>query len=153
MPNATPFQARPATPDDEDAVLLLLEELFAAPGKYPDGYTVERGREGFRHAIQSPGADVLLAVDGEEIVGLASVYRDFPSMRFGWRCWLADLVVTASRRSEGIGAMLLEAAKEWADERGCTHLELDSGAGRKDAHRFYAAQGMAQDSLTFGVRL
>ena len=77
-------------------------------------------------------------------MGLASVYLDLPFIRFGTRCWLQDLVVTSSRRSEEIGALLLDAATAWARERGCTHLELASGAGRKDAHRFYLAQGMVQ---------
>ena len=77
-------------------------------------------------------------------MGLASVYADFLSIRYGKRCWLQDLVVSKSRRSEGICARLLTAAADWARERGCTHLELASGAGRKDAHRFYLAQGMAQ---------
>ena len=94
-----------------------------------------------------PESDVLLAVDGDTIVGLASVYADFLSIRYGKRCWLQDLVVAKARRSERIGAMLLDAATEWARERGCTHLELASGAGRKDAHRFYLAQGMAQSML------
>ena len=125
-------------------MLALIEELFEPPGGRPNGYSPERGREGFRRAVRHPEADVLLAVDGDSIVGLASVYADFLSIRYGKRCWLQDLVVTASRRSEGIGALLLAAAADWARERGCTHLELASGAGRKDAHRFYLAQGMAQ---------
>jgi GNAT superfamily N-acetyltransferase len=122
----------------------LIEELFESPGARPKGYSPERGREGFRHAVQHPEADVLLAVDGDSIVGLASVYADFLSIRFGKRCWLQDLVVSKSRRSEGIGARLIAAAVEWARERGCTHLELASGAGRLDAHRFYLSQGMSQ---------
>ena len=92
--------------------------------------------------MRHPDADVLVALDGDAIVGLASVYLDLPFIRFGSRCWLQDLVVTSSRRSEGIGALLLDAATGWARERGCTHLELASGAGRKDAHRFYRAQSM-----------
>ena len=135
---------RPAGQADEEAVLALIEELFEPPGARPKSYSPERGREGFRHAVQNPEADVLLAVDGDSIVGLASVYADFLSIRYGKRCWLQDLVVTASRRSEGIGALLLAAAADWARERGCTHLELASGAGRIDAHRFYLAQGMTQ---------
>ena len=83
-------------------------------------------------------------MDGSEIVGLASVYADILSIRYGKRCWLQDLVVAASRRSEGIGATLIAAAAEWARERGCTHLELASGAGRIDAHRFYLREGMTQ---------
>jgi len=138
------MRIRPAVPADEAAVLALIEELFEPPGGRPKGYSPERGREGFRRAVRHPEADVLLAVDGDSIVGLASVYADFLSIRYGKRCWLQDLVVTASRRSDGIGALLLAAAADWARERGCTHLELASGAGRKDAHRFYLSQGMAR---------
>ncbi len=77
-------------------------------------------------------------------MGLASVYLDLPFIRFGRRCWLQDLVVTSSHRSRGVGGLLLDAATDWARKRGCTHLELASGAGRKDAHRFYLSQGMAE---------
>ncbi len=87
---------------------------------------------------------MLLALDGDTLVGLASVYLDLPFIRIGRRCSLQDLVTTTARRSEGIGALLLDAATDWARERGCTHLELASGAGRKDAHRFYLAQGMVE---------
>jgi GNAT superfamily N-acetyltransferase len=91
-------------------------------------------------------------VDGDEIVGLASVYADFLSIRYGKRCWLQDLVVAKSRRSGGIGALVIRAATDWARERGCTHLELASGAGRKDAHRFYLREGMTQ-GYTFTLDL
>jgi len=140
---------RPATLADESAVLALVEELFAAPGRRPPAYTPERGAAFFRHAVGDAHADVLLALDGDVAVGLASVYADLLSIRFGQRCWLEDLVVTATRRSEGIGRLLLDAATEWARARGCTHLELDSAAARRDAHRFYLAAGMLQDSLHF----
>ena len=89
-------------------------------------------------------ADVLLAIEGERVVGLASVYADILSIRYGPRCWLQDLIVTASHRGAGVGAKLIDAASGWARDRGCTHLELSSGDGRKDAHRFYRAQGMSQ---------
>ncbi len=124
-------------------MLALIEELFEPPGATPRGYSLERGREGFRAAVQHLDADVLLALDGGSVVGLASVYLDLPFIRFGRRCWLQDLVVASSQRSRGVGGLLLEAATDWARQRGCTHLELASGEGRKDAHRFYLAQGMA----------
>ena len=135
---------RPAAPEDEEAALDLIEELFEAPGVRAPGYTEERGRAGFKYAVHDRDADVLLAVDGERVVGLASVYADILSIRYGPRCWLQDLVVTSSHRGRGVGARLIGAASEWARERGCTHLELASGDGRKDAHRFYRVQGMSQ---------
>jgi GNAT superfamily N-acetyltransferase len=131
-------------PEDEAAALALIEELFEPPGVRAPGYTDERGRAGFKHAVHDRDADVLLALDGDRVVGLASVYADILSIRYGPRCWLQDLIVTSSYRGRGVGATLLDAANEWARDRGCTHLELSSGEGRKDAHRFYRAQGMSQ---------
>jgi GNAT superfamily N-acetyltransferase len=138
------ISVRPATLDDEESVLALIEELFVPPGAQAAGYTIERGRAGFHHAVLDPAVDVLLAMDGERIVGLASVYADILSIRYGPRCWLQDLIVTATARSQGAGKALLDAATDWARDRGCTHLELASGAGRKDAHRFYLREGMSQ---------
>lgn len=145
---------RHATPADEDTALTLMEELFEAPARRPRSYTRARGAAAFRHALANPEADVLLAVaeDGA-LVGLVSVYVDLESIRFGRRCWLEDLVVTARRRSQGTGRRLLDAATTWAREHGCTHLLLNSATVRKDAHRFYLARGMAQTSLNFGLEI
>ena len=122
----------------------MIDELFEPPGVRAPGYNAERGRAGFKYAVHDRDADVLAALDGDRVVGLATVYADILSIRYGPRCWLQDLVVTASHRGRGIGALLMVAATEWARERGCTHLELSSGEMRKDAHRFYLSQGMSQ---------
>ena len=134
---------RPATAEDQAAVLDLIEELFAPPGTRPPNYRRERAAYAFRHATEAFDADVLLADDDGRIVGLASVYVDLETIRFGRRCWLEDLVVTASRRGQGTGQQLLDAAAVWAREHRCTHLGLVSAAARTDAHRFYVANGMS----------
>ncbi|HXH22875.1 MAG TPA: GNAT family N-acetyltransferase [Dehalococcoidia bacterium] len=143
------MQIRPATIADEDTVLDLIRELFEPPGARPDDFSEERGREGIRWLLDSPGGTIIVAEEGGRIVGLATVYRTFPSIRHGWRCWLQDLVVTSSHRGQGAGKALLDAATQWARENGCTHLMLDSSNARKDAHRFYLREGMTQGSLTF----
>ena len=102
-----------------------------------------------RYAVENPEADILLAAEGERAVGLASVYKDYFSIRDGWRCWLQDLVITKTHRSMGVGQKLLAAATDWARAHGCTHLSLNSGVGRADAHRFYRREGMTQGSLNF----
>jgi GNAT superfamily N-acetyltransferase len=70
-----------------------------------------------------------------------------PSMRFGRRVWLEDLVVRPTERGQGIGKRLLDAAADWGQARGCAFLDLTSGAARKDAHRFYRANGMVESSV------
>ena len=140
---------RAAAADDEVAVLALLPELFDPPGRRPAAYSARRGAVGFRHAVASPDADVLLAVDGAAVVGMASVYAHYPSMRFGRRAWLEDLVVTAARRGEGVGARLLDAVVDWARAHGCTEIELTSAAGRRDAHRFYRTHDLEERQALF----
>ena len=143
------LEVRQATADDEDAVLDLLEELFVAPGWRPEGYDRARAAKAFQWAVENPRADVLVARDDGVPVGIASVYVEFPSMRFGRKCWLEDLVVTAARRRGGVGRVLLDAATEWARMQHCPELALSSAAARKDAHRFYLANGMSE-SMRFG---
>jgi GNAT superfamily N-acetyltransferase len=138
------LEIRSATVADERAVLELMEQLFEPPGGRPPDYSRERAAFGFRWAVEQPAADVLVALDGGRLVGLASVYRDIESIRYGPRTWLQDLVVERDARSQGVGKALLAAAAEWAGERGCTHLELASGIGRVDAHRFYEREGMVK---------
>jgi PhnO protein len=144
---------RKATLDDEETVLDLIEELFEPPGGFPRGYTRERGSEGFRHAVSDSRADILLAVEDGRVVGMSSVYKDYLSIRDGWRTWLQDLVVTSTHRGRGVGTMLLSASADWARQMGCTHLDLASGLGRKDAHRFYEREGMVRGSYDFRLPL
>lgn len=153
MMSAREIAIRTAVLADGAPVLALIEELFEPPGAFPHGYTPERGREGFRNAVSSRDADILLAVDGDLIIGMASVYKDYLSIRDGWRCWLQDLVVTKTHRSRGVGKALLDAASDWARGRGCTHLDLSSGLGRIEAHRFYEREGMQRGSYNFRRRL
>jgi len=144
---------RAAVNDDREPVLDLLEELFEPPARQPPDYTRARATEGFVSAVTQPEADVLLAIEGGELIGMTSTYADVPSMRFGQRCWVEDLVVRPAHRSAGVGALLLNAAADWARERGCTHLELASAHVRVDAHRFYRARGMPQKAVIFSLDL
>ena len=145
---------RGASPQDEDRIIQLMRELLEPPGVPPPDYNDERARDGVRWALAAPGAEILLAEDDDGVVvGLATLYKVFPAVRHGWRCWLQDLVTTKSRRNQGVGRALLDASAAWARDQGCTHLMLDSGNGRKDAHRFYLREGMSQDSLTFKLQV
>src|SRR5688572_6060562 len=128
---------REASPGEEDAVLATYDWLFAPPGAHPPDWSTESARPRLTAALRSEDAAILVAATGEELVGLCSAYIDLDSVRYGRRCWVEDLAVDPDHRSAGIGKALLDAAKDWARERGATHVELDSGAARSDAHRFY----------------
>ena len=135
------WEIREAQPGEEDRVLAMYEWLFAPPGSAPPGWNPESARPRLRAALEAIDAGILVADEEGALIGLCSVALDLNSVRYGQRCWIEDLAVDPGQRSRGIGRDLLNAAKEWARERGATHVELDSGAARSDAHRFYEREG------------
>lgn len=138
------IQIRRAILEDEEHARYLREQLFDPPGGMPPDYTRERFSAAFRWAVEQPNADILLAFDGEQVVGLTSVYADIQSLGFGPKCWLQDMVVDDARRGGGIGGLLMGAAESWARARGLTHIELSSNSGRTGAHRFYERHGFGR---------
>jgi GNAT superfamily N-acetyltransferase len=146
-------EIRAAVADEVDVVVASYDWLFAPPGSKPPMWDPDAAAERLRSAIASEGAQVLVAdVDGK-IAGFCTVYDEFESVRFGHRAWIEDLAVDPEQRSRRIGKALLDAAKDWARDRGATHLELDSAETRPDAHRFYEREGPSWRSVSFGWEL
>jgi GNAT superfamily N-acetyltransferase len=144
---------RAAEPGDRHGLVAAYDWLFAPPGSTPPQWDAERAAERLSTAMASGASEVLVAdVDGA-VVGICTVYLDIESVRFGRRAWVEDLAVHADHRSAGHGKALLDAAKDWARERGATHLELDSGEARADAHRFYERERPSWRSISFGWEL
>jgi GNAT superfamily N-acetyltransferase len=144
---------RAAEPGDRHGLVAAYDWLFAPPGSTPPQWDAERAAERLSAAMESGASEVLVAdVDGA-VVGICTVYLDIESVRFGRRAWVEDLAVHADHRSAGHGKALLDAAKDWARERGATHLELDSGEARADAHRFYERERPSWRSISFGWEL
>jgi GNAT superfamily N-acetyltransferase len=144
---------RPAGPDETDALVAGYEWLFAPPGTRPPQWDEARAAERLRRLIAADDGEVLVAERDGTIVGICTVALDLESVRFGQRAWVEDLAVHPDHRSAGFGKRLLDAAKDWARERGATHLELDSGEARADAHRFYERERPSWRSVSFGWEL
>jgi len=142
-------EVRHAVAGEEAAILELYEWLFAPPGSRPPAWDPRWARLALGRAVEAPDAAVLLADDGGELVGLCTAYLDLDSVRFGRRCWIEDLAVAPERRSRGVGASLLAAARDWARAGGATHLELDTGRNRVDAQRFYERERPAWSGISY----
>ena len=143
---------REARPGEEERILPLYEWLFAPPARSPrSGSRSARGLS-LTEALSSRRARSSSPRRGT-LVGFCTAYLELNSVRFGRRCWVEDLAVDPERRSQGIGAALLDAAKDWARGAGATHLELDSGIDRTDAHRFYEREEPSWKSISFSWEL
>jgi GNAT superfamily N-acetyltransferase len=145
---------RAARPGEEPELVAMYEWLFAPPGARPAAWDERRAAIALGQAMESHDACVLVAEgDDGALVGICTAYQDLHSVRYGYRAWVEDLAVEPGWRSQGVGSALLAAARDWARERGATHLELDSAEARADAHRFYEREGAAYRSISFGWEL
>jgi GNAT superfamily N-acetyltransferase len=131
----------------------LYEWLFAPPGSMPPQWDEERALRALTESLLEPQSAILVAESDGELVGFCSAYLELNSVRFGRRCWVEDLAVAPDSRSQRVGKALLDAAKDWARGAGATHLELDSGLDRTDAHRFYERERPSWKSISFSWEL
>lgn len=113
------------------------------------------GEHGFVARVrrqQQHGYRLALLRDASVVVAVAG-FRLGENLAWGNFLYVDDLVTLAAQRSRGYGARLLSWLREYAIEEGCAQLHLDSGAQRKDAHRFYAQEGMTAAGVHFAERL
>ncbi|MFZ6003926.1 MAG: GNAT family N-acetyltransferase [Actinomycetota bacterium] len=94
---------------------------------------------------------LLGAFDGERRIGGAVVAFDTPNvdMLRGRRdlAVLWDLRVASESRRSGVGRALFRAAEDWARERGCRVLEVETQHVNVPACRFYVRMGCSLVSV------
>ena len=134
------LSVRRARPGDALGVRKLLQEL---------GYQIGDARasdETIAQVVRHPEAAVFVAVEGvATVVGYIAVSHR-PLMRLGGRLATVDeLVVMESRRGQGIGTQLLEAAMAHARSLHCVRIEVEQRRGRESYERgYYQRRGFVE---------
>ena len=137
-----PATIRHAGPGDEAAVVRLVEEMAEGEG---DASAIDEHY--VRHFLASPVSGVLLAHDGADAVGLLS-YALVPGLFHTADSGLIELlVVTGSRRGEGIGRRLVETALRVFRDAGCAEASVSTGSENEAAQRLYADAGLTEASV------
>lgn len=97
--------------------------------------------ERLRRLAADPDVVLLLARDGDEIVGTTTVI--VYTTPFWIKARLDEVVVDAAARGRGVGEALVDAALAVGRRRGAQVAELQSGRGpaRDAAHRLYLRKG------------
>jgi GNAT superfamily N-acetyltransferase len=98
--------------------------------------------QALQHATQGLIEDhalgrILTARLGGELVGIAVMSFLWTLEHGGPAAWLDEVYVEPSRRGEGIGRKLVEAAMQVARDSGCIALDLEVDAGHEAAERLY----------------
>jgi GNAT superfamily N-acetyltransferase len=124
---------REATPELHAALAKLLPQLNPTL-PVPD---IER----LRRLIADPDVTLLVAREGDEIVGTTTVIVYVTP--FWIKARLDEVVVDEEARGKGVGEALVKAALEVGRNKGAQVVELQSGRGsnRDAAHRLYERLG------------
>jgi GNAT superfamily N-acetyltransferase len=139
------FTLRPATAADAAAIAPLLTELG-----YPTTAADIPAR--LERTIADGGA-VLIAVDGDTPLGVIALTWYHVLHAPGPVGYITALVTAPAARGRGVGRAMVDAAKEWAEARGCVRLAVGSAERRADAHAFYPRCGMPYSGRRFATTL
>ena len=119
-----------------------------------DGYRVfyraqsdmDATRAFIRQRLELQDSVILLAVDGDNPLGITQLYPSFSSVSMR-RIWiLNDLFVHPDARKQGVGRLLLEQAKQFGIEHGARRLELATEITNTSAQSLYESLGWQRDA-------
>jgi GNAT superfamily N-acetyltransferase len=142
---------REARAEDLEAIVRLHEE--DSLGSHGDAWLPETRpayEAAFAAIARSQDNQLYVATDGDAVVGTFQL-TFIPNLtgRGALRVKVESVKVSAARRSQGIGARMMEHAETVARARGARLLELTSNGKRTDAHRFYERIGYDQSHKGF----
>ncbi|MBV8659865.1 MAG: GNAT family N-acetyltransferase [Burkholderiales bacterium] len=90
---------------------------------------------------------VVLAMQGNEAVGLMQLYPTFCSVALAPIWVLYDLFTAPSARGQGVAQALLDEARQLGKTSGAAYLQLSTAHTNTTAQRVYEAHGWVMDSV------
>lgn len=129
------------TPEDQLHSFELMRELRPHLDD-PMAYARQLNRQA------KDGYRLLGAFEDEQLLGLVG-FRRMENLIYGRFIYVDDLIVDSPKRHQRLGAMLLQAARDHAQQQDCAHLVLDTGSHMSLAQRFYFREGLLARGMHF----
>jgi len=137
------MEIRPATHSDIEQICLLYNEFFAYNADMDPVYC-RAGKENGEYpktVVDSDSADLIVAAENDILIGFIHIKEGrtppYDALVQNHYAQIIDFIVTAAHRRKGAGKKLMDAAKQWANERKLDYIELFVLQGAKAEHRFY----------------
>jgi len=147
------MEVRLATKNDIEALCPVLTEFFAYNAAVQPAYChadIETG-EYPKEIIESEIADFLIAVENNKVIGFVHISQmktaPYGSIVPHNYAEIIAFMVTAFCRKQGVGEMLLEAAKNWSKARKLDYIELMSLINADEANSFYDNKDFSTKAL------
>ena len=129
---------RDARAEDRDRCLELLDLLM----NFAQGTVDARAREVFDEFLNKARGQILVATEGDRILGMACFSYSIALRYGGEYCLLEELVVGPDGRGKNIGGLLLEAAIDTATARGCADFGVYLVEATEQNLPFYEKYGI-----------
>ncbi|MEW2164436.1 GNAT family N-acetyltransferase [Streptomyces sp. NPDC007084] len=129
-----------ATEADVEVISVILGEIE----EYYGGENIPGDLGQIRTALfsEQPAATVLLARDGETVLGLASYSRLWPAAGADTSLYLKELYVREAARRRGVARALMAELRKAAGRLGCSRLEWTADTDNPTALALYEALGV-----------
>lgn len=141
------IMVRKASKEDIPAIAELYREQFREMAMLIPDFIKEgdQSAEFLENTVENDSSDILIYDCNGENVGFillqAKERPDFDFMLPGKYCYIMDIIVTESHRNKGYGTALMNAAKTWAKEQGCSFVNLDVLVNNPGAINLYEKLG------------
>jgi GNAT superfamily N-acetyltransferase len=140
---------RQADEHDLAAVLTLYAQPDLDNGRV---LSLDEARRVFARFRSYPDYRLYVALCGGEIVGTFALLIMDNLAHVGTPSGVVeDVVVAASHRGRGIGARMMEYARDYCAARGCYKMALSSNLKRERAHEFYEHLGFQKHGYSFRI--
>lgn len=123
----------------------LLSEIMSATGVQAFHFDLDATTERLEQFLEQRKYQLLVAADGEELIGFLSMYECYALYAEGVFGTIAEFYVDPVYRGQGLGQALLNEAKKFGRERGWTRLEVTTPPLPEYARTlsFYEREGFA----------
>lgn len=145
------IDVRPATLRDAKAIAEIhassSQAAFKAlfPGEVAPAVSVEKGQAYWRDAIEYCEPQVIVAVDGEKIVGFVGFDRSRDKNTPNTMGEIWAIYAAAEYWGQGVGLALWDAARDGLIDEGCTKVSIWVPLGNERALRFHDLAGFKRE--------
>lgn len=133
-----------------------LLELYVQLNDENVGFDIEKARDVWTREIEdNKNIHYFGAVENGKVVSTCYCVI-IPNLTRGCQpiCFIENVVTHKDFRKQGLGRKVIDMAVEEARRNNCFKVILQSGSGRKEAHKFYEGLGFAGDTKkAFDMRL
>ena len=130
----------PATADDLPQLVELLMDLFDMEGDFEPNYSKQE--DGLKLIIEHPNRGRILVIkNSTKIIGMVNMLFTISTAEGGLALILEDFIIHPMNRGMGYGKLLLNAVKDFAENKDSKRITLLTDKISEESQRFFKDQG------------